>query len=281
PLVVQRSMIWRRQSGAMGSRRIGATALLIAATVACSPEDLSGERDFDDVAVVGLAPGPDDNRESIVQVYAARSYEPLPRLVSVHTWIAYRQAGEEKYTIYEAHRFQPRLSGRAVRTCQKYYPDRKWHGAEPTLLFEIRGEAADRAIEGIEDAVETYDDVYRLWPGPNSNTLVAELARSVDELKVDLPPTAIGKDFLPGWRVLAPVPSGTGWQVSFLGMLGLLVALEEGIELNLFGAVFGLDLNPPALKLPIVGRLGFAQGRRPDPSDAERLRHIPPETRCH
>jgi hypothetical protein len=61
----------------------------------------------------------------------------------------------------------------------------------------------------------------------------------------------------------------------------VLVALEEGIEINLFGAVFGLDVNPPAFKLPIVGRLGFAQGRRADPSDIERLRHIPPETRCH
>jgi hypothetical protein len=69
--------------------------------------------------------------------------------------------------------------------------------------------------------------------------------------------------------------------VSFGGALGLLVALEEGIEINLLGAVFGLDLNPPAFKLPIVGRLGFAQGRRADRADVERLSHIPPETRCH
>jgi hypothetical protein len=266
---------------ALAGRNIGAAAFFIAASVACSPEELSDERDFDDVAVVGLAPGPEHDGEAIVQVYAARSYEPLPRLVSVHTWIAFRREGEEKYTIYEAHRFRPRLSGRAVRTCQKYHPDRKWHGAAPTLLFETRGEAAERAIEGIEKAVGTYRDVYRLWPGPNSNTLVAELVRSVDELQVDLPPTAIGKDFLPGWRVLAPAPSGTGWQVSLLGMLGVLVALEEGIEVNLLGAVFGLDLNPPAFKLPIVGRLGLPQGRRPDPADIERLRHIPRETRCH
>jgi hypothetical protein len=65
------------------------------------------------------------------------------------------------------------------------------------------------------------------------------------------------------------------------GVLGVLVALEEGIEINLFGAVFGLDVNPPAFKLPIVGRLGFAQGRRADPSEIERLRHLPVETRCH
>jgi hypothetical protein len=269
------------RSGAMGSRTIGATVFLFAATVACSPEDLSGERDFDDVAVVGLAPGPEDNRESIVQVYAARSYEPLPRLVAVHTWIAYRREGESRYTIYEAHRFLPHVSGRSVRTCQKDHPDRKWHGAAPTLLFELRGEPADRAIAGIEEAVSMYPGGYRLWPGPNSNTLVAALVRSVDELKVDLPPTAIGKDFLPGWGVFGRAPSGTGWQVSLGGALGVLVALEEGIEINLFGAVFGLDLNPPAFKLPIVGRLGFAQGKRAHRADVERLRHLPAETRCH
>jgi hypothetical protein len=265
----------------MTKRRMGAAVLSLALTVGCSPEDLWGERDFHDVAVAGLAPGPEDNGEAIVQVYAARSYEPLPRLVAVHTWLAYRRKGEVKYTVHEAHRFRPHLSGRAVRTCQKYHPDRRWHGADPTLLFELRGEAAEEAIDGIEAAVSTYRDGYRLWPGPNSNTLVAELVRSVDALQVDLPPTAIGKDFLPGWRMVAPAPSGTGWQVSLAGALGVLVALEEGIEINVLGAVFGLDLNPPALKLPIVGRLGFAQGRRADPSESARLRQIPPETRCH
>jgi hypothetical protein len=143
------------------------------------------------------------------------------------------------------------------------------------------GEPAERAIEGIEDAVSTYPGGYRLWPGPNSNTLIADLIRSVDELQVDLPPTAIGKDFLPGWGILAPAPSGTGWQLSLGGALGILVAIEEGIELNLLGAVFGLDLNPPGFKLPIVGGLGFAQGRRADPSEVERLRHLPAETRYH
>lgn len=99
-------------------------------------------------------------------------------------------------------------------------------------------------------------------------------------MRVDLPPTAIGKDYVPG-RFLAPAPSGTGWQVSLWGTLGVLVAVEEGIEVNILGAVFGLDLDPPALKLPMVGRLGFAQGRRADRSDVERLRHLPAETRCH
>ena len=265
----------------MAGRRIGAAAFLIAATVACSPDDLSGERDFDDVAVVGLAPGPEDNRESIVQVYAARSYEPLSRLVSVHTWIAYRQEGQSKYTLYEAHRFTPYVTGKALRTCQKYYPIGNGTGQSPRFCSNSAATRRSRRSRESRMPSSLYRDGYRLWPGPNSNTLVAELVRAVDELQVDLPPTAIGKDFLPNWRIVAPAPSGTGWQVSLGGVLGVLVALEEGIEINLLGAVFGVDLNPPAFKLPIVGRLGFPQGKRADPSDVERLRHLPVETRCH
>jgi Protein of unknown function (DUF3750) len=261
---------------------IAAAAFLALGMVGASSER---PRAFDDVAVVGLAPGPESNQESIVQLYAARSYEWYARLVSVHTWLAFRRTGEQKYTVYEAHGFRPYLSGRSVRVCQKYHPDRKWHGAEPVLLFEVKGEAADRAITEIAQAVGRYPDRYRLWPGPNSNTFIAEVAREVPELQVDLPPTAIGKDYLVGGRIFGPAPSGTGWQISLQGLAGILVARKEGLEINLAGAVFGVDLDPPAVKLPIVGRLGLPEGRRPDhpnsPAELERRQQIPPEKRCH
>ena len=264
----------RRWDGWVG--RVTGAVVLCFGLIACSPE-----RRFDDVAVVGLAPGPEANQESIVQLYAARSYEWYARLVSVHTWLAFRRAGDDKYTVYEAHGFPPYLSGRAVRTCQKYHPDRRWHGADPTLLAEVRGQPADRAITEIQAAARRYPDRYRLWPGPNSNSFIAELARAAPELRVDLPPTAIGKDYLVGRRILAPAPSGTGWQISILGLFGILVAREEGIEINLLGAVFGIDLSPPAFKLPIIGRLGFPEGRRADPAELDKLSQIPPEHRCH
>ena len=67
---------------------------------------------------------------------------------------------------------------------------------------------------------------------------------------------AIGKDFLPGGAPVGVAPSGTGVQVSLLGLAGILVGWEEGIEVNLLGLTFGLDLNRPAIKLPGLGRLG-------------------------
>jgi hypothetical protein len=76
----------------------------------------------------------------------------------------------------------------------------------------------------------------------------------VPELQVDLPPTAIGKDYL-GDRLVAPTPGG-GYQLSIGGVLGVMASRVEGLELNLLGLTFGIDPFSPALKLPLVGRLG-------------------------
>jgi len=46
-------------------------------------------------------------------------------------------------------------------------------------------------------------------------------------------------------------------QVSLGGLFGLLAAPAEGLEVNVLGLVFGVDLLPPAIKLPAVGRVGF------------------------
>jgi hypothetical protein len=58
--------------------------------------------------------------------------------------------------------------------------------------------------------------------------------------------------------MFARTPSGTGYQVSLLGLVGLSIAREEGLELNLLGLTFGFDLLELALKLPGIGRLGPA-----------------------
>ncbi len=52
-------------------------------------------------------------------------------------------------------------------------------------------------------------------------------------------------------------PSGTGYQISLYGVLGILLSRQEGLELNLIGLSFGIDFARPALKLPFIGRLGF------------------------
>jgi hypothetical protein len=94
-----------------------------------------------------------------------------------------------------------------------------------------------------------------MWPGPNSNTFTAHLAREIPELHLTLPSTAIGKDYLPLSRIVSRTPSGTGYQLSVFGMLGASVAGDEGLELNVLGLVFGVDPRNFALKLPGIGRI--------------------------
>src|SRR5439155_344125 len=122
---------------------------------------------------------------------------------------------------------------------------------------DATGLAPDPATTPAAVAAYPYPQSYRAWPGPNSNTFTAFIARAVPELRLDLPSNAIGKDYLPNGSVFAAAPSGTGYQLSLFGLAGVLAAREEGLELNLLGLTFGLDLASPGIKLPGIGRLGL------------------------
>jgi hypothetical protein len=208
----------------------------------------------------GLAPDPALTSDAVIQVYAARAVRWRGAL-GVHTWIAAKPQGAHGYTRFEVVGFGVARGRQAVRV-RNGVPDGYWFGSRPTLLREVRGGVeVDRLIERLHAAAASYpyNGEYRVWPGPNSNTFVAHLARALPELRLELPPTAIGKDYLPGGAVLARAPSGSGLQLSLGGMLGVMVALEEGVEFNLLGLSAGIDLWPPALKLPGIGRVGLPE----------------------
>jgi hypothetical protein len=204
----------------------------------------------------GLAPSPASTREAVVQVYAARAVG-WRAAVAVHSWIALKPRGAAAYTRYEVIGWGVERGVPAIRV-NRTGPDNYWFGSRPILLVDRRGDDVDALIARIEAAIASYPyrESYRTWPGPNSNTFVAYIGRAVPELRLELPPTAIGKDFLPGGELLAPTPSGLGVQVSLLGLAGILVGWEEGLEVNALGLTFGLDVKDPALKLPGLGRLG-------------------------
>lgn len=207
---------------------------------------------------VGLAPDPAATPEPVVQVYAARTVG-LRGVFGVHTWVAVKRAGAAAYTVYEVIGWHLRWSDSAVVVRQRA-PDGRWFGNEPELLAERRGAGVDALIDRIEQAVRRYPFAgeYSVWPGPNSNTFTAWITRAVPELEVDLPPTAIGKDYL-GDRMVAKAPSGSGFQLSLGGLLGLTLSDVEGVEINLLGLSFGINPFDPAFKLPLAGRLGPAR----------------------
>lgn len=203
---------------------------------------------------VGLAPDPALHPEPIVQVYAARTWGWRGNF-GVHTWIAVKPAAES-YTVYEVIGWKMRWSDSALSVTQRR-PDARWYGNAPELLAERRGDGTADLIARIEKAVREYPHArqYSAWPGPNSNTFTAWVTRAVPELRVDFPPTAIGKDYLAD-RVLDSAPSGSGFQLSLGGLLVLTASGVEGVELGVLGLTFGVNPFDPALKLPLVGRLG-------------------------
>lgn len=203
----------------------------------------------------GIAPDPVHLADTaIVQVYAAPTYG-WRGLVAVHPWIIFKRTGETSFTRYDV------IGWRAPEVVQRNYalPDGLWYGAVPTLLADHRGTGVEAMIDDIEAAIASYPyaHTYHAYPGPNSNTFLAHIGREVPALKLDLPANAIGKDYRPLDRPLGRSSSGSGVQASVLGLLGLSLGWGEGIEINVMGINFGIDLNHPGLRLPFIGRIGM------------------------
>jgi hypothetical protein len=204
----------------------------------------------------GQAPDPASHREAVVQVYAGRAFG-WRGAFAVHTWLAAKPKGADHYTRYEVIGWNLRGGSSAVSVSAARAPDAEWYGATPRLVRELRGAEAEAVIAGLPRAVASYPyaGTYSAWPGPNSNTFIAHVAREIPELRLALPPTAIGKDYLSDGRVFARAPSGSGYQLSLFGVLGVMAGAEEGLEVNVLGLVAGIDVLRPALKLPGIGRV--------------------------
>jgi len=199
----------------------------------------------------GLAPEPALHRDAVVQVYAARAFG-WRGAFAVHTWLAAKPAGADRYTRYEVIGWHARSGRSTVSVTQPLAPDTEWFSAAPRLVRDVRGADAEAVIGKLAAAVASYPqaDTYRAWPGPNSNTFLAHLGRTIPELRLALPSTAIGKDFVPIHQIVDWSPSHTGVQVSVYGLLGVIVGIDEGLEVNVLGLVAGIDWRRPALKLP-------------------------------
>ncbi len=210
-----------------------------------------------DWSSAGILPSATAIKAARVHVLAGRAGR-WKGVVAHHTWIVVKPAGADRYT-----RFDVVGWGRPVRI-DAYAADGRWYGDTPRILLTLEGAAAEAAIPAIRTSVVRYPyrepGSYMVWPGPNSNSFVAHIARAVPALAPALLPTAIGKDFPPGGWLLGRTPSGTGLQLLLGGGFGLTVAWVEGLELNILGLVTGLDVRRPAIKLPGWGRIGWPPG---------------------
>lgn len=175
-------------------------------------------------------------------------------IFSVHSWIVLKRANEPTWRRYDVVGW-----GKPVRL-NNWPVDGKWYGNKPEILADISGGDGEELIPRIEQAVKAYDYAqygdYRIWPGPNSNSFIAAILRSVPELGLALPPNAVGRDFRHGLYA-GRTDSGTGFEINLNGLAGLKFGWIEGFELNLLGLVAGVDFRHPGLKLPGFGRIGL------------------------
>ena len=206
-------------------------------------------------AHAGTAPDPATTPEPVVQVYGARTMG-VKGLFGVHTWIAVKPANALSWIVYEVIGWRLRWSDNAV-VIRERQPDAPWFGSAPELYADKRGPAVEQLIARIDKAAREYPyaGTYTLWPGPNSNTFTAWIARAVPELQVDLPSTAVGKDYIGATHFVSTAPSGTGFQFTLAGLFGVVASPIDGVELNLLGLNFGISGS--GLKLPMVGRVGM------------------------
>jgi len=214
----------------------------------------------------GLAPDPATTPEAVVQVYGAR-VSGWRGIFGVHTWIAVKPSNAPAFTVYEVVGWRLRWADSVVAIGGRR-PDGPWYGARAELLADARGgDHVDRLIARIDRLAQTYPYAgkYTVWPGPNSNTFVAWITRACPELRAELPPTAIGRDYLHR-AVFGTAPSGRGFQVSLFGLIALTASPVEGLELNLFTMTFGFNPFTSTLKIPVFGRVAVpmpAFGWRP------------------
>jgi hypothetical protein len=168
-----------------------AIALMFAGLTGCSSKDWrTASRQ-----PAGIAPDPAVTRDAVLEVYGARAWG-WRGWFAIHTWIATKPAGAPSYTVYDVVGWRLHR-GSSVLAIREDVRDRYWYGERPRLLKELRGAGVDELIAAVDKAARSYPwpETYRAFPGPNSNTFTAWVAREVPDLGLKLPFSAIGSGY--------------------------------------------------------------------------------------
>ena len=134
-----------------------------------------------------------------------------------HTWVDVKRGDEQRWLRVEVLNETTGAQAAAIPAATARM-DTRWQRDIRTHTT-ILGERAQRIAAVIEDLAraqhDKYANGYRGWPGPNSNTLIAELVREIPDLTTDFDPNALGKDY-EGWFSAGATASKTGVRVDTL-----------------------------------------------------------------
>lgn len=207
-----------------------------------------------DWSSAGILPRATASPDAAIYVLSATTGGMKGALAS-HAWIVTKSEGASAYDRYEKVGW-----GKPIRN-NAYDADGRWYSNEPQIVVAVTGDMARRLIPKVEEAIAAYPyatpGAYRLWPGPNSNTFVAYVLRSVPELDAVLPPNAVGRDYLPEGKFFQIDADGRDLHATLYGLAGISVGWRSGLELHFMGLVAGIDIMRPGIKIPAIGRLGI------------------------
>ncbi len=200
----------------------------------------------------GLLPEASTSGDAEVLVLATRTGR-WKSIFAEHMSLVLKPEGAEQWTRYDVVGW-----GNPVRR-DAYEADARWYGNRPYVAVRISGVAAEALIPRIEASIARYPyqtrGSYTVWPGPNSNSFVAWVVRNTEGFAAELPPVAVGKDYLGPGLQMAAAPSRTGYTLQAWGLVGVTVAAAEGLEINILGTAVGLDPGDLAVKFAAIGKV--------------------------
>lgn len=201
-----------------------------------------------------ILPEASASEDAAIYIFSAMT-GGLKGAVASHAWIVTKEKGADVYNRYDKVGW-----GSPIRRNHRP-PDAYWYSNPPQLVKVAIGVDAELLIPKVEGAIAAYPYAepggYQIFPGPNSNTFVAYVLRTVPELGAVLPPHAVGRDYLPDGEF---VHVDTDWRdvhVTLRGLIGVSAGLRSGFEVHFLGLVAGLDFANPGIKVPALGRIGF------------------------
>lgn len=177
--------------------------------------------------------------------------------IAQHYWFAIRTEGEDfrRWEVWQTADQGGESWGHVHKSLFAW--DSGVGGGDAELVHEWRGSQARDFARCLTQAGPTYEhrNTYRAWPGPNSNTFVEAMLRECD-LPWTLDGTGIGKDYR--GIVGASMSSGQLGVQAETPLVGILLGLDEGIQVHALSLTFGIDVWPPAILTPFGdGRFGF------------------------
>src|SRR5437016_10169454 len=156
--------------------------LAVHAALYASKDRPASYRDADWSSVGMLPPATADSQARLL-IFTGRTGR-WKGIFAVHSWVVLKPEGAATWARYDVVGW-----GQPVRT-NGWAPDGRGFGDTPRVLLDVRGAQAAALIPQIKAAITSYsyshDGDYRIWPGPNSNTFVATVLRSIPGLGVTL-----------------------------------------------------------------------------------------------